>query len=155
MLGGVDPSQSELWVILGKLEKRLSIKEEDLSEKNLIYEAVCRLVDALRVKTDASRSDTLLLALQVNGVQSKLFQLRRKMETRFAELIISNSERDRLIKKVSQLEKSLDICTIRSLSGMPPNKQIAREYELEERRKKVREDYKREKLRGPRKVCFC
>ncbi|VDM02174.1 unnamed protein product [Schistocephalus solidus] len=151
LLGGVDPSQSELWVILGKLEKRLSIKEEDLSEKNLIYEAVCRLVDALRVKTDASRSDTLLLALQVNGVQSKLFQLRRKMETRFAELIISNSERDRLIKKVSQLEKNLDICTIRSLSGMPPNKQIAREYELEARRKKVRDDYKREKLRSPRK----
>lgn len=55
LLGGVDPSQSELWVILGKLEKRLAMKEEDLSEKNLVYEAVCRLVDALRVKTDASK----------------------------------------------------------------------------------------------------
>nr|VZI37606.1 unnamed protein product [Spirometra erinaceieuropaei] len=80
LLGGVDPSQSELWVILGKLEKRLSIKEEDLSEKNLIYEAVCRLVDALRVKTDASRwgyqttSDRKLYQLihQVSGRPSAL-----------------------------------------------------------------------------------
>ncbi len=55
LLGGTDPSQSELWIILGKLEKRLGSKEEDLSEKNLTYEAICRLVDALRVRTDANR----------------------------------------------------------------------------------------------------
>lgn len=53
LLGGADPSQSELWVILGRLEKRLAAKEEDLAEKNLTYEAIGRLVDALRVKTDA------------------------------------------------------------------------------------------------------
>lgn len=54
LLGGADPSQSELWVILGRLEKRLAAKEEDLAEKNLTYEAIGRLVDALRVKTDAN-----------------------------------------------------------------------------------------------------
>ncbi|VDL11691.1 unnamed protein product [Hymenolepis diminuta] len=55
MLGGVDPSQSELWIILGQLERRLAEKEEDLVEKKLIYEALGRLVDALKATTDANK----------------------------------------------------------------------------------------------------
>ncbi|KAM3178051.1 hypothetical protein ACTXT7_003362 [Hymenolepis weldensis] len=55
MLGGVDPSQSELWIILGQLERRLAAKEEDLVEKKLIYEAIGRLVDALKATTDANK----------------------------------------------------------------------------------------------------
>ena len=55
ILGGVDPSQSELWIILGQLERRLAEKEEDLVEKNLTYEAISRLVDALEVKTETKK----------------------------------------------------------------------------------------------------
>ncbi|VDP79139.1 unnamed protein product [Echinostoma caproni] len=48
ILGGKDPSQNELWITLGKLERRMAAKEEDMAEKNLTYEAVCRLVDSLQ-----------------------------------------------------------------------------------------------------------
>ena len=52
-LKGNDPSQSELWITLGKLERRMAAKEQDMAEKNLTYEAICRLVDSLQVKADA------------------------------------------------------------------------------------------------------
>uniref|UniRef100_A0A5K3FF04 Coiled-coil domain-containing protein 77 n=1 Tax=Mesocestoides corti TaxID=53468 RepID=A0A5K3FF04_MESCO len=96
LLGGVDPSQSELWVILGKLERRLASKEEDLAEKNLTYEAICRMVDALQVRTDANRENTLTMATQVNCVQRRILKLRKRLETKYAELIIANSERSKL-----------------------------------------------------------
>ncbi|KAG5452545.1 Coiled-coil domain-containing protein 146, partial [Clonorchis sinensis] len=53
LLGGKDPSQHELWITLGRLERRMAAKEEDMAEKNLTYEAVCRLVDSLQVRVAA------------------------------------------------------------------------------------------------------
>lgn len=48
----------------------------------------------------SGRDDTLRLALQVNGVQLKLLRLRKQMETKYAELIISNSEQNKLQQEV-------------------------------------------------------
>lgn len=152
LLGGADPSQSELWVILGRLEKRLAAKEEDLAEKNLTYEAIGRLVDALRVKTDANRDDTLRMAMKVNGIQLKLIKLRKQLETKYAELIISNFEHKKLQNEVRKRERHLDVCMIRALSEMPPSREIAREYRLTKRREQIRRQYKAEKAQGPKKV---
>ncbi|OON14110.1 hypothetical protein X801_10101 [Opisthorchis viverrini] len=55
LLGGKDPSQHELWITLGRLERRMAAKEEDMAEKNLTYEAVCRLVDSLQVRVAAGK----------------------------------------------------------------------------------------------------
>ncbi|KAH9279528.1 Coiled-coil domain-containing protein [Echinococcus granulosus] len=152
LLGGADPSQSELWVILGRLEKRLAAKEEDLAEKNLTYEAIGRLVDALRVKTDANRDDTLRMAMKVNGIQLKLIKLRKQLETKYAELIISNFEHKKLQNEVRKRERHLDVCMIRALSEMPPSREIAREYRLTKRREQIRRQYKAEKAQGPKKI---
>ncbi|KAL5103539.1 hypothetical protein TcWFU_004809 [Taenia crassiceps] len=152
LLGGVDPSQSELWIILGRLEKRLAAKEEDLAEKNLTYEAIGRLVDALRVKTDANRDDTFRMAMRVNGIQLRLLKLRKKLETKYAELIVSNFEQKKLQNEVRNRERYLDICMIRTLSEMPPSREIAREYRLSKRRERIRKEYKSEKTRGMKKI---
>ncbi len=49
------------------------------------------------------------MALQVNGVQLRLLRLRKQMETKYAELIICNSEKTKLQQEVgvSRLSKCL------------------------------------------------
>ncbi|VDO01692.1 unnamed protein product [Rodentolepis nana] len=105
MLGGVDPSQSELWIILGRLERRLAAKEEDLIEKNLIYEAIGRLVDSLKVTTDAKKTCTIRNVQDVNQIQHKLVDLRKQLKTVHAELIISSNEHNVL---KSELKVGID-----------------------------------------------
>ncbi|KAM7540688.1 hypothetical protein Aperf_G00000025571 [Anoplocephala perfoliata] len=152
LLGGVDPSQSELWVILGRLERRLAAKEEDLAEKNLTYEAIGRLVDAIRVKTEANKDDTFRMALKVNNIQQKLKNLRKRLETMYAELIINSGESNKLAAEIRDRERHLDLCMIRMLSDMPPSKEMAKEYKMAKRRNRIRRDYKAEKALGAKKT---
>ncbi|KAA3673404.1 uncharacterized protein DEA37_0004416 [Paragonimus westermani] len=100
LLGGKDPSQHELWITLGRLERRMAAKEEDMAEKNLTYEAVCRLVDGLQVRATASKDDTLTLAMEVNKVKHRLVQLRDYMKTMYAELVVCGAERNTLKEQV-------------------------------------------------------
>ncbi|CAL8101761.1 unnamed protein product, partial [Calicophoron daubneyi] len=92
LLGGKDPSQNELWITLGKLERRMAAKEEDMAEKNLTYEAVCRLVDSLQVRTSAGKDDTLLLATEVNKVKARLIKIKNMMKTMYAEMVVCGTE---------------------------------------------------------------
>nr|CAH8854788.1 unnamed protein product [Trichobilharzia regenti] len=117
ILGGKDPSQLQLWMSLGQLERRMAAKEEDMAEKNLTYEAVCRLVDSLQVKANAGKDDTLTLAIEINKVKSSLKNNRNKMKTLYAELIITAGERNRMRRYIEKLEHHLDICEIYRSNG--------------------------------------
>jgi len=48
-----------------EVELRLADKEEQSLEKDLVYQQVCRLMDRVAAKVDASKDDTLVLAKKV------------------------------------------------------------------------------------------
>ena len=56
-----------------QLEARLAEKEENLLEKDLIFEQVNRLVDRVKNKAEGGKEDTLELAkkVRVNSIQLK------------------------------------------------------------------------------------
>ncbi|TPP57077.1 Coiled coil domain containing protein [Fasciola gigantica] len=126
LLGGKDPSQNELWITLGKLERRMAAKEEDMAEKNLTYEAVCRLVDSLQVRATAGKEDTLTLATEVNKIKARLLYMRNQMKTIYAELVVCGAERNDLKQQVLNLEKKLDVYNLRMRLGHAPSPTLER-----------------------------
>lgn len=58
-------TKEEMIKKLDSLELQLAKKEEQLLEKDFIYEQVSRLMDRICSKTQASKEDTLLLAKKV------------------------------------------------------------------------------------------
>jgi hypothetical protein len=81
-----------MYNILLKLEQRLSIKEEQSLEKDLILEQVHRLIERLSTKADAGKDDTLALAKKVNDLQNKIKDITRKMMATLSELTIHQSD---------------------------------------------------------------
>ncbi|TGZ70697.1 hypothetical protein CRM22_003056 [Opisthorchis felineus] len=142
LLGGKDPSQHELWITLGRLERRMAAKEEDMAEKNLTYEAVCRLVDSLQVRVAAGKDDTLTLATEVNKVKDRLLQLKNYIKTMYAELVVCGAERNTLKKQVLMLEQKLDIYNLRMRYGQPPSPTIEQKWQTNVRIRKHRETSK-------------
>ncbi|KER27523.1 hypothetical protein T265_05480 [Opisthorchis viverrini] len=138
LLGGKDPSQHELWITLGRLERRMAAKEEDMAEKNLTYEAVCRLVDSLQVRVAAGKDDTLTLATEVNKVKDRLLQLKNYIKTMYAELVVCGAERNTLKKQVLMLEQKLDIYNLRMRYGQPPSPTMEQKWQTNVRIRKHR-----------------
>ncbi|KAF8561283.1 Coiled-coil domain-containing protein [Paragonimus westermani] len=138
LLGGKDPSQHELWITLGRLERRMAAKEEDMAEKNLTYEAVCRLVDGLQVRATAGKDDTLTLAMEVNQVKHRLVQLRNYMKTMYAELVVCGAERNTLKEQVINLERGLDIYSLRMRYGFPPSADLEQKWQVNVQLAKIR-----------------
>ncbi|KAF7255271.1 hypothetical protein EG68_07583 [Paragonimus skrjabini miyazakii] len=138
LLGGKDPSQHELWITLGRLERRMAAKEEDMAEKNLTYEAVCRLVDGLQVRVTAGKDDTLTLAMEVNKVKDRLQQLRNYMKTMYAELVVCGAERNTLKEQVINLERGLDIYSLRMRYGFPPSAGLEQKWHANMQLAKIR-----------------
>ncbi|KAF5400166.1 Coiled-coil domain-containing protein [Paragonimus heterotremus] len=138
LLGGKDPSQHELWITLGRLERRMAAKEEDMAEKNLTYEAVCRLVDGLQVRVTAGKDDTLTLAMEVNKVKDRLLQLRNYMKTMYAELVVCGAERNTLKEQVINLERGLDIYSLRMRYGFPPSAGLEQKWQANVQLAKIR-----------------
>ncbi|CAL8070194.1 unnamed protein product [Calicophoron daubneyi] len=142
LLGGKDPSQNELWITLGKLERRMAAKEEDMAEKNLTYEAVCRLVDSLQVRTSAGKDDTLLLATEVNKVKARLIKIKNMMKTMYAEMVVCGTECKQLKDQVDKLERKLDMYNLRIGLGQPPSPTLERKWNNTLRIAQIREAYK-------------
>lgn len=74
------------------MEQRLSSKEEQSLEKDLILEQVQRLIERLSTKADAGKDDTLALAKKVNDLQNKIKDITRKMMATLSELTIYQSD---------------------------------------------------------------
>lgn len=56
----------ECYLLLFQLEKKLTYREEQLLEKELIHEQVNRLSEKLKARSDTGKTDTLALAKKVS-----------------------------------------------------------------------------------------
>ena len=75
-----------------QLEQRLSTKEEQSLEKDLILEQVNRLIERLSTKVNVGKDDTLSLAKKVNDLQNKIKEITRKMMATLSELTIYQAD---------------------------------------------------------------
>lgn len=96
-----------------QLEQRLSTKEEQSLEKDLILEQTNRLIERLSTKAEAGKDDTLALAKKVNDLQNKIKDITRKMMATLSELTIHQSDALRLQQEKNVKDMELQQCYTR------------------------------------------
>ncbi|CAK8672362.1 coiled-coil domain-containing protein 146-like [Clavelina lepadiformis] len=129
LLQGKDPSPTELRVMIENLEIRLSEKEENLLERDLVFEQAIRLAERIRSKVDIGKNDSLTLAKKVNGFQSRIKDVTRKMMSLVSELAMKQAEAMQLQQKNKSMNSSLQQCYTRMEQGEAPSDDIALEWE--------------------------
>ncbi|KAM5204482.1 coiled-coil domain-containing protein 146 isoform 2-T2 [Hipposideros larvatus] len=127
-LPGKDMTEEEMIKKLDALELQLAKKEEQLLEKDFIYEQVSRLTDRLYSKTQTCKQDTLLLAKKMNGYQRKIKDATEKMMAFVAELSMKQALALELQKEVKDKEDFIFSCNARIEKGLPLNKEIENEW---------------------------
>ncbi|XP_016075082.1 PREDICTED: coiled-coil domain-containing protein 146 [Miniopterus natalensis] len=127
-LPGKDMTKEEMIKKLDSLELQLAKKEEQLLEKDFIYEQVSRLMDRICSKTQASKEDTLLLAKKMNGYQKKIKDATEKLMALVAELSMKQALTIELQKEVKEKEDFIFSCNSRIEKGLPLNKEIEKEW---------------------------
>ncbi|XP_037018120.2 coiled-coil domain-containing protein 146 [Artibeus jamaicensis] len=125
---GKDMTKEEMIKKIDGLELQLAKKEEQLLEKDFIYEQVSQLSGRLYSKTQASKEDTLLLAKKMNGYQKKIKDATEKMMALVAELSMKQALAIELQKEVKEKEDFILSCNSRIEKGLPLNKEIEREW---------------------------
>ncbi|KAF6085508.1 coiled-coil domain containing 146 [Phyllostomus discolor] len=125
---GKDMTKEEMIKKIDGLELHLAKKEEQLLEKDFIYEQVSQLSERLHSKTQASKEDTLLLAKKMNGYQKKIKDATEKMMALVAELSMKQALAIELQKEVKEKEDFILSCNSRIEKGLPLNKEIEREW---------------------------
>nr|KAF6469088.1 coiled-coil domain containing 146 [Molossus molossus] len=127
-LPGKDMTKEEMVKKLDWLELQLAKKEEQLLEKDFIYEQVSRLTERICSKTQANKEDTLLLAKKMNGYQKKIKDTTEKMMALVAELSMKQALAIELQKEVKEKEDFIFSCSTRIEKGLPLNKEIEKEW---------------------------
>ncbi|XP_040827146.1 coiled-coil domain-containing protein 146 [Ochotona curzoniae] len=127
-LSGKDMSEEEITEKLDELQVQLAKKEEQLLEKDFIYEQVSRLTDRLCNKTQAGKKDTLLLAKKMNGYQRRIKDTTEKMMAIVAELSMKQALTIELQKEVREKQEFIFSCNSRMEKGLPLNKEIEKEW---------------------------
>ncbi|XP_045684265.1 coiled-coil domain-containing protein 146 [Phyllostomus hastatus] len=125
---GKDMTKEEMIKKIDGLELHLAKKEEQLLEKDFIYEQVSQLSERLHSKTQASKEDTLLLAKKMNSYQKKIKDATEKMMALVAELSMKQALAIELQKEVKEKEDFILSCNSRIEKGLPLNKEIEREW---------------------------
>jgi len=150
-LDGVDASPEMIMKKFEQLEQRLSSKEEQSLEKDLILEQVQRLIERLSTKADAGKDDTLALAKKVNDLQNKIKDITRKMMATLSELTIYQSDSLKLQQEKNMKDIQLQQFYARMEQGEPPSEEMEREWQkslaVEDRRnieRQMREKEERE-----------
>ncbi len=110
------------------MENKLSVKEEQCLEKDLILEQVCRLTDRITNKVVTSKDDTLLLAKNVNEIQGKIKDVTRKMMATVSELSIAQAGAITLQEEVKTKELELEQCYVRMDKGEAPSEEMQHEW---------------------------
>ncbi|XP_076468743.1 coiled-coil domain-containing protein 146-like [Babylonia areolata] len=144
-LGGVDPSPAEIQTKVEDLETRLAEKEEQLLEKDLIFEQVQRLVERIRNKAQVGKDDTLTLAKKVNETQGKIKDATRKMMALVSEVSMTQAQAMQLQQQVREGEGDLEQCYLRMEKGEPPSLTMEKEWERMLRDERRRLEDKEEK----------
>ena len=103
-----------------QLEERLSDKQEQLLEKELILEEVTQLSGRLRVQAAEGRGETLELAKRVNDYQAKIRRVTRRMMATVSELSMYQASSMRLVVEKEGLEDVLEEAKQRLQEGEAP-----------------------------------
>lgn len=127
-LEGKDPPPADLHEKVEDLETRLSEKEEQLLEKDLIFEQVTRLAGRVRGKAETGKDDTLDLAKRVNQLQAKIKDTTRKMMAMVSEVSMNQANALKLQQSLKEKEGELEQCYIRMEKGEPPSEEIERDW---------------------------
>lgn len=85
-LDGQDPDMEQLDAKIKILEARLDQKREQQLEKELILEEVTALAEKLRTQAVSKRDAAKVLAQELNGLQSKIKDVTKKMLATVSEL---------------------------------------------------------------------
>ncbi|KAM8771325.1 coiled-coil domain-containing protein 146 isoform 3-T3 [Rhynchonycteris naso] len=125
---GKDMTTEEMTKKLDSLELQLAKKEEQLLEKDFIYEQVSRLTDRICSQTEANKKDTLLLAKKMNGYQKKIKGATEKLMALVAELSMKQALAIKLQKEVKEKENFISSCNSRIEKGLPLHKEIEKEW---------------------------
>ncbi|XP_015208078.2 coiled-coil domain-containing protein 146 [Lepisosteus oculatus] len=128
VLEGKDPTPPELVKKIEQLEIRLAEREEQLLEKELVYEQVTRLSQRIRAKADNGKHDTLALAKKVNQLQSKIKETTRKMMAVVSELSMQQANAMALQEEIKMKENFLESCHRRLEQGLPPSEDMELEW---------------------------
>ncbi|XP_071082884.1 coiled-coil domain-containing protein 146-like isoform X2 [Haliotis cracherodii] len=127
-LEGHDPTPADIQTKVEELEMRLAEKEEQLLEKDLIFEQVNRLADRIRGKAEIGKQDTLDLAKKVNDVQARIKETTRKMMALVSELSMNQANAMKLQQDLRGRETELEQCYMRMEKGDPPSEECEREW---------------------------
>ncbi|KAL4226619.1 hypothetical protein ACF0H5_014602 [Mactra antiquata] len=127
-LEGKDLPPAEMHEKIEDLETRLAEKEENLLEKDLIFEQVNRLVGRVRNKAETGKDDTLDLAKRVNELQFKIKDTTRKMMAMVSEVSMNQANALKLQQSLKEKESELEQCYIRMEKGEPPSEEIEHDW---------------------------
>ncbi|XP_052779091.1 coiled-coil domain-containing protein 146-like [Mya arenaria] len=125
-LEGKDLPPAEMHEKIEDLETRLSEKEEQLLEKDLVFEQVTRLVGRVRNRAETGKDDTLDLAKKVNELQARIKDTTRKMMAMVSEVSMNQANAMKLQQSLKERESDLEQCYIRMEKGEPPSEEIER-----------------------------
>uniref|UniRef100_A0A0B6Y001 Cilia- and flagella-associated protein 58 central coiled coil domain-containing protein n=1 Tax=Arion vulgaris TaxID=1028688 RepID=A0A0B6Y001_9EUPU len=128
-LMGKDPTPLEIQTKVEELESRLTEREEQLLEKDLILDQDERLVGRVKKKAEAGKDDTLTLAKSVNSVQVKIKEITRKMMSVVSELSMNQAHAMKLQQEVKEKEAELEECYLMMEKGEPPSQEIDLEWQ--------------------------
>ncbi|XP_041460505.1 coiled-coil domain-containing protein 146-like [Lytechinus variegatus] len=128
-LDGKDLSPQDLNKKIEDLEIRLAEKEEQLLEKDLIFDQVTRLADRVNNRVNAGKDDTLELAKKVNDLQARIKDITRKMMASVSELSMTQAEALKLQQESRDGEARLQQAYLRMEQGEAPTPEAAREWE--------------------------
>ncbi|XP_064199499.1 coiled-coil domain-containing protein 146 isoform X2 [Anguilla rostrata] len=128
-LEGSDPPPDQLIKKIEKLEKSLAEQEEQLLEKELVYDQVTQLSQRIRAKAEDGKQDTLDLAKKVNELQSQLKDTTKKLMAAVSELSMEQAKAMTLQQEVKDKEKLLDSCQRRLEQGLMPSEEIEQAWQ--------------------------
>ncbi|XP_039271239.2 coiled-coil domain-containing protein 146-like [Styela clava] len=128
LLGGKDPTPTELHKKMEELEIRLAQKEETLLDKDLIFDQASRLANRVQKKVDAGQEDSLTLSKKVNDCPRKIKDVTRKMMALVSELAMQQANALHLQQNIKEKESELEQCYRRLEQGEPPSEEIEHEW---------------------------
>ncbi|KAE8616378.1 hypothetical protein XENTR_v10008787 [Xenopus tropicalis] len=128
LLEGKDPSLQELMKKTEELELHLAQKEEQLLEKDLLYEQVSHLTKKIHTKAENGKQDTLLLSKKMNELHKKIKNTTQKMMSLIAELSMQQANSIKLQEELRNKEKMVEACHTRMEQGLPPSEGTENEW---------------------------
>ncbi|XP_076153576.1 coiled-coil domain-containing protein 146 [Alosa pseudoharengus] len=147
-LHGTDPSPLELMNKIQEMEQRLAEQEEQLLEKELVYDQVGRLCQRIRDKADSGTQDTLQLAKKMRSLQGRIKESTQSLMALVAELSMRQASTMTLQQQLREREQEVEMCQRRLEQGLPPSPDTHTHWlhTLRDQRRRDREQRERVQL---------